>query len=250
MPTDHTIFKLASLNIEAMRHVHRFVPFLQAYHPDVLCLQELPEDLIPQLAEALEMPHHAFAPMSDNHHFERPAIIGQGIFSRTPLASVRVIPYAGNGNGRSRFNNGSPAEKHATALYSLLVADTATGRRNFRVATTHFLWTPDGSADDLQRAAVETLLHHTAGLGEHLLCGDFNAPRGGEIASRLQAAYTDTIPAHYSCSLDKSLHRAGTSLPDYMVDYLFTTPAYTANNVQLHAGVSDHMAITGEFVAG
>lgn len=241
MPTS---LKLASLNIEAMRHVHRFVPFLQDHKPDVLCLQELPEDLIPQLAEALEMPHHAFSPMSLSEHFERPAVMGQGIFSRTPLEDIRIVPYAGEGTGRSRFNNGSPAEKHATALYSLLVADTEVHGTRYRLATTHFLWTPDGEADDLQRTAVKALLAETATLGEHVLCGDFNAPRGKEIADMLRAAYTDHIPPNYVCSLDKTLHRVGQALGDYMVDYLLSTPAYSADDVRLHDGVSDHMAIT------
>ncbi len=77
-----------------------------------------------------------------------------------------------------------------------------------------------------------------------VLCGDFNAPRGGEIFSELAARYRDNIPAQYTTSIDASLHRAGDL--QLMVDGIFTTPEYQASSVLLHSGVSDHYAVTAD----
>jgi hypothetical protein len=84
-------------------------------------------------------------------------------------------------------------------------------------------------------------------MGEFVLGGDFNAPRGGEMFSVLSSAYTDNIPLQYKTSLDLTLHRAarerGPQLGDKMVDGLFSTPAYSVSDVRLVDGVSDHMAV-------
>jgi endonuclease/exonuclease/phosphatase family metal-dependent hydrolase len=89
--------------------------------------------------------------------------------------------------------------------------------------------------------------------GEFVLTGDFNAPRmhkgnPGEIFSAIASRYTDNIPVHYETSIDASLHRNGKTRPldfvDKMVDGLFTTPVYTAHDVGLHFGVSDHAAVS------
>ena len=61
--------------------------------------------------------------------------------------------------------------------------------------------------------------------------------------------YTDTIPANYTSSLDKTLHRKGDDpsrahlFTDFMVDYLFTKPDYQASDVRLEFGISDHAAV-------
>jgi endonuclease/exonuclease/phosphatase family metal-dependent hydrolase len=111
----------------------------------------------------------------------------------------------------------------------------------FRVATTHFTWTPDGSADDYQRADVKKLLAILGGMGEFVLTGDFNAPRGGEIFGTLAEKYKDNVPSHYTTSIDGALHRAGPL--ELMVDGIFSTPGYAVSDVELVAGVSDHKAI-------
>ena len=73
------------------------------------------------------------------------------------------------------------------------------------------------------------------------ICGDFNAPRGRPTWDAIAAKYKDNIPEHYKSSID-AMHRAG-ALP-YLVDGIFTTPGYRADNVELHEGISDHKAIT------
>jgi len=77
-------------------------------------------------------------------------------------------------------------------------------------------------------------------LGDFVLAGDFNAPRGKEIFSLLAERYTDNIPQKYTSSIDGTLHKAG-PLP-YMIDGIFSTPLYEVVDVEMVCGVSDHCA--------
>lgn len=78
-----------------------------------------------------------------------------------------------------------------------------------------------------------------------MLAGDFNAPRGGESFSAIAARYRDNIPPNYQTSIYAPLHRSGQDL-ELMVDGLFTTPGYRAENVELTSGMSDHYAIVAD----
>ena len=98
-----------------------------------------------------------------------------------------------------------------------------------------------GESTAFQLEDVENMLALVKGLGEIVLVGDFNAPRGGETFSRIAKHYKDNIPAKYATSIDQHLHKVKGL--QYMVDGLFTTPAYSASDVKLVDGVSDHMAI-------
>ncbi|MFZ2586630.1 MAG: endonuclease/exonuclease/phosphatase family protein [Alphaproteobacteria bacterium] len=237
--------KLISINIERDRHYARWMPWVKAEQPDVVCLQELYEEDAPRLAAELGYAYRAFAPLTV--HGVSPegraqVVMGQGIWSKAPLEKVHVIPYAGEGTGRDVFDTTTPESKVATSRYSLLSADVG----GTRIVTTHFVWTPDGEVDDNQRSACTVMLEKLQGLGNVVLCGDFNAPRGKETFARLAEVYKDNIPPHYMNSIDKTLHRAGATIKDYMVDGLFTTPAYKATDVRLVGGVSDHMGVVGE----
>jgi endonuclease/exonuclease/phosphatase family metal-dependent hydrolase len=118
----------------------------------------------------------------------------------------------------------------------------------YRIATTHFTWSEKGRATDTQREHLHSLLSALETEKELVLCGDFNMPRGGELFSTLAERYKDTIPPEYVTSIDVSLHRNRLDDPEElsqkMVDGLFTTPEYLAQNVRLVSGLSDHMAIT------
>jgi endonuclease/exonuclease/phosphatase family metal-dependent hydrolase len=94
---------------------------------------------------------------------------------------------------------------------------------------------------DFQRGACDRLLELLDDRSL-VLCGDFNAPRGKEIFSRLAAHWTDHVPLAHTTSLDPVLHRAGAL--QLMVDGIFSTPDYDVSGVRLHQGVSDHCAIT------
>lgn len=236
------MLRLASLNIETDKHFHRFVPFLRAMSPDVVTLQEVPEHMLRQLGEDIGCPNTAFAPFTEVMARAGPMVIGVAILSRWALVGVGAHHYAGGSDGRVRHDLTSLATMAATTQNVLLSADVLAPAGAFRVVTTHFPWSPMGLADDIQRDACTRLLAALPTLGEFVLTGDFNAPRGREIFERIAGVLNDTIPAHVETSIDGNLHRAGAL--KLMVDGLFTTSAFVAHDVTMHSGLSDHLGIT------
>jgi endonuclease/exonuclease/phosphatase family metal-dependent hydrolase len=174
---------------------------------------------------------------------EGAVMTGIALFSREAPLSIREIYYKGD---RTQAET-APAHRTATEA-PLLCADMDCDGTTYRVLSTHFTWTPDGSASDEQRVDMRKLLNTLSAEGEFVLCGDFNAPRGGEIFAELASRYTDNIPPQYATSIDVTLHKRGRERPnelsDKMVDGLFTTPGYRARDVELHFGISDHAAVT------
>ncbi len=238
--------KLISLNIERSKHLDLVLPFLEREKPDVVCIQELLHHDASRIAAVLGVVDFIFTPMA-RLKFDVPgAIYGTGIFSRIPVAARGEQYYVGQA--------GTIPESRATALLTyndeyraIAWADVEKEGAVFRIATTHFTWTSDGSASDEQRWNMRNLMQILGTMGEFVLGGDFNAPRGGEIFSMLSSVYTYNIPPQYKTSLDLTLHRAarekGRELEDKMVDGLFTTPEYTVSDARLVDGVSDHMAV-------
>jgi hypothetical protein len=51
----------------------------------------------------------------------------------------------------------------------------------FRIGTTHFTWTPDGTADEIQKEDIKALFACLDPLDDFVLCEDFNFRRGGEL---------------------------------------------------------------------
>lgn len=238
--------KLISLNIELDRHLERVLPFLQAEHPEVVCLQEIFEKDMKVLEETLGMTSH-FEPVSivDVNYVDgklcldedlaRKGPQGVGFFTKLPVRLSGVEYY-----------HGKPGEitKHSVD-YSrfLLWRQVEKYGELFTIGTTHFTWTPDGSTSDEQIEDVRKLLRILEQFLEIAFCGDFNAPRGREIWGEIAKCYKDTIPQEYVSSIDPVLHRAkGLQV---LVDGLFTTPGYTASEVRLVEGLSDHKAIVG-----
>lgn len=236
---------LVSVNIERDKHLERVVPFVEERNPDVLCLQEVSESHLPLFTKLGYTP--LFAPMLLWARDGTDTPQGLGIFSKTPFVDTNVEQYAGQPGPIMRFDETTTHTKQATEKYLLATADIAHEDAIYRICTTHFTWTPDGEADDYQRADIAKLLALLSKQGEFALCGDFNAPRGGEIFAQLAERYTDNIPTHYEGSLDLTLHRAGQKdgerLKKLMVDGLFTTAGYQTENTELVFGVSDHAAI-------
>ena len=243
------MIKLISLNIERSKHLSLAIPFLQKEAPDVVCLQELAKKDIPLFKAALGA-ECFFAPMANHGDGEdevAPGVVGIGMFSKLPIAQQEVKYYWGTGACEKPYDFSGAAGKHATESYAVAFQDVEKDGERFRIASTHFTWTPDGEADDFQRQDLKALFAVLGPLGEFAFGGDFNARRGGEIFGELSKRYTDNIPPEYKTSLDISFHRAGKTEPErlgaYMVDGLFTTPSYRASDVRLQFGVSDHAAI-------
>lgn len=233
---------LISLNIERDKHLELATPYLAESGADVVCLQELLESDIPKFTEALGAPC-LFVPSTLYPAQNGLVAQGTGIFTRLPVVGREVRRYAGNegelGEFVEAYDPKSNAQRQSNSISLVRVAKDG---EEFSIATTHFPWTPDGQADDLQRAAVLNMLRVIEELGEMVLCGDFNAPRGGEIFSAIAEKLKDNVPEKYTSSLDGTIHRAG-QLP-YMVDGLFSTPGYSITDVEMVNGVSDHCALT------
>lgn len=240
-----------SVNIEGAKHLDLVEIFLKKQMPEVVCMQELFERDVPFIANMLGGAHATFSPMM---RCEDPrggiSLIGIGIFSTLTVNNTNVSYYMGDPVSIVDFDRTSIESRHRTQYRCVLTCDVEKDGTSFRFATTHFTWTPKGGADDYQRQDLKALLGILATAGEFILAGDFNTPRihegkPGEIFAQLSEKYKDNIPARYTTSLDPAHHRAPMEeQADKMVDGLFTTPAYTATEVDLRDGVSDHCAIT------
>lgn len=230
--------RLLQLNVERDKHYDRILPFLDREQFDVLCLQEVMEPDTERLRQRYGY-NVFFGPRALRSGVPE----GVAILSPHPLQNVRTAQYAGTPSLQEGVLQGTADEKNSSQQYLVAFADIATGGMVFRIGTTHFPWTPEGTVTtDFQRTSVESLIDVVREYGDHVLTGDFNAPRGREIFSRLSEHYADNIPTEYTTSVDGTLHRAG-PLP-YMVDGIFSTPGYAVTDVERICGLSDHCAFS------
>lgn len=251
------MIRLVSVNVERSRHLDTVLAFLKEVKPHVVCMQELVEADGDFFCKELWMQMPVYVP--NTREKERSGSYsehGVGLLCALPFSNVRKIYYDGDPSSVPVSDETDP-DTFNNANRAIVSADIEHEGELMRIATTHFTWSPRGEATDLQRANAQKLLEASRTLGEHVLCGDFNAPRRapeghiGEIFSIFAKEYKDNIPEHYLTSIDLELHRASRQgkaheIADKMVDMLFATPAYKASNVQLISGVSDHCAIFAE----
>lgn len=229
--------KLVSLNIERNRHLNLVLDFIPKENADVVCLQEVLEEDFPKFEKAFAL-KGVFCPwayITDGLYYD---LIGKkqgvAIFSNNIIASDAV------------FYEGQASNVSMTDTYNkaLLWADILIAGETFRVVTTQLPVTEKGAVTDYQLKTINSLLEKLKDLGELILCGDMNAPRGRESFTLLANTFKDNIPLEYKTSIDQNLHKVkGIQL---MVDGLFTTNNYKVQNVVLKDSVSDHMAVVAE----
>lgn len=243
--------KLITINAEGEKHLDRILPFIEREAPDVVCLQEIFRTHLPRF-EALGYTT-TFLPMVrkilDGVHTD----FGVVICSRHPISNIRPIHFHDTSGEIHNFDT----EHKVLAVNnpSLIVTVTCDGKE-YRIGTTHFTWAVDGRiSSESQVRDMDTLLTFLKTEEPHIMCGDFNIPRNiNPLYSRLIEHYTDTIPLSYSSSLDKNLHRCGTDperqhmFTSFMVDYIFTQPPYSASDVHLEFGISDHAGVIATIV--
>ncbi len=232
--------KLVCLNIEKDKHLDRILPFLSERIPDIFCVQELYESSIPVIPAALSGASCCFAPMTRRGRETPPQIQGSGIFSRVPVRAQRALYYKIPSPQLPESVQGDPST-YVKDDRMVIVCEVEKDGEIFRIATTHFTWTPDGNPSEAQRVDMKSLLNILDTMREFVLAGDFNTPRCGEMFAELSTRYKDDIPMQYTSSLDPDLHRAGPL--EKMVDGIFSTPAYTVSKVEMVAGLSDHCAL-------
>lgn len=235
--------KLVSLNIEGRKHLRDIVlPFLKSREIDVLCLQEVFESDVDILKKELNMQGVFVARVLYRTNDSLDILLPNGIamLSKSEIKNIQTPCYRGDPAVLKEL-----AGHDHTANRIFLYGDIIKNGEIFRVGTTHFTWTPDGEANDYQREDLKNLFRILEAIPEIIICGDFNAPRGGEIFQEMAKRYKDNIPEKYDTSLDKNLHRVGKTRR-LVVDVLFTSPQYVAENVELVGGVSDHCAVVGD----
>lgn len=241
------MLKLITVNIEGDNHYDKIFPFFEREQPDVICIQEFFSDDLPIFEEKLGMQGYCIGmwtcSLNNTSRVSKRGEMGVAIFSKLPLISPSHAWYVGDETKIvEMFEPNVGPEKVSRAL---LWVDVEKEERRYRIATTHFTWSPAGSVTDIQRRDLANLQAILNTLGEVIICGDFNAPRGKEIFDTLASQYKDNVPTDVITTLDNSLHRIKTLEP-LVVDVLFTTPAYQARNVKVASRVSDHCAIVGE----
>ncbi|MCW2294823.1 exonuclease III [Pseudomonas sp. BIGb0408] len=237
---------IASINIERSRHLPRVEAFVNRERPELLCLQELCERDIP-FFEDLMGGRMSFAPMV-RYPGEGPSdVVGVGMIAREVVPTDVVAEYYSGSAESIREMTFSIMQGQRTAdpLSIAEVMLTATVR-GMRIAVTHLNVTPLGSSTAYQRESAGKLIQlaqaQARQAGDLLLVGDFNAPRGRATFDLIAEHFIDGVPAHYTSSIDGSLHRAG-DIP-FMVDGLFHTAGYRLKNASMSSGVSDHCALS------
>lgn len=233
--------KLISINIEGRRHLHRIVPFLELEQPDIICLQETPEDLQDWLTQTGY--HVTFAPM---RYYTQDAIsYTEGVLiASTQPHTAQVHYYYGHPEKIPTYD---PAKRRESLAHAVVCATLS----EYTVATTHLPAPPHGEQFYKPLATdITALRSYLSSVGPHILAGDMNTPRSiNPSHPDLVNGYYDHIPAQYKSSLDASLHRLGSNpektqlFESFMVDHLVSTPEFTATDVRLQFGLSDHAGI-------
>ena len=236
--------KLISLNIEGDNHLNDVFTFLQREKPDIVCLQEVFLADFPSFEEKLEMRGYHLSLMtvlSQNEvRLSQKGEFGIAILSRFPLNNVSIRYYAKYAGELPVYSGGANVMNRA-----VLIADVEKDGEFFTIATTHFTWTPNGTVTELQLDDLDSLREILKLIGQFVLCGDFNAPRGKQVFDALAQEYVDNIPSSVTTTMDNKLHR-NHNLDPLVVDGLFTTTNYSAKNTKVVCGVSDHCAIVSE----
>jgi endonuclease/exonuclease/phosphatase family metal-dependent hydrolase len=266
--------KVCTLNIEGRRHLEeRVLPFLKQENPDVVCLQEVFFADIPAIEFALEAKAH-FAPMVDVEtgipSFDQPyGVLGLAILTRHPVRAVQhryyspavaiddLQEYLAPRLKDDDFSPKSvdipfeiPKFTHPNSMWRVLSSvEVEVSGEWYRVANTHFTWSDDGQFTTKQAEDFRRFWANIEDLGEVILTGDFNSPRGGHgdganpydlLSDRMESV----VPMEETTTLDPNLHRGGEL--HLVVDGIFLTPTYSAHKVTLAVGVSDHKPILAE----
>ena len=220
------VMKLISLNIERDKHLERWLPFLHAERPDVVCLQEVQKPVFDRVCAEFGW-HGLYASMMEVEQQ------GIAIFSRHPLREIEQTVY-------TAFTEDYP-EKHPARsqrpMETLLVAEVL-GKT---IATTHFTWEPNGGVSEAQRVNLPRLMKLIDAYPSIIFCGDFNAPRGQEIFDAIAARYQDTVPEEIHSTIDPNLHRAGPL--ELVVDGIFASHDIAVEKARVVSGLSDHCGL-------
>jgi len=239
--------KLLTLNIEHDRHLERVAQTIATHSPDIVCLQEVFEKDCATLAAAgsYQFKYAISTLMPDRTGVQStprgfgggsPRSWGLAVLTRLPVQHQTVAYYADD--PRIRIF-GSPNDPRRL----LIMTELHHEGRTYKIGTTHFTWSMAGATTDEQRADFARLKQVLLPYPDYVLCGDFNAPRGGEMFSLFtnELGLIDHLPADVTTTIDPQFHYAGAL--ELAVDTIFATPEYRLTDVQVLEGISDHKGI-------
>lgn len=233
--------KLLTLNIQHDRHLDRVAQVIATHLPDIVCLQEIFEKDCAKLAAVggyrVKYAISALMPEGEEGN-SSPRSWGVAVLTRVPVREQTVAYYADD--PRIRIFK-EPNDPRRMVVMSELEHDG----RNYKIGTTHFTWSVKGAATDEQREDFARLKQVLLPYPDYVLCGDFNAPRGGEMFSKFtdELGLIDHLPPHITTTIDPQFHYAGAL--ELAVDNIFSTPEYRVSEVQVLDGISDHKGILG-----
>ncbi len=230
--------KLVSLNIEGEKHLDICLPFIVAQQSDVVCLQEVFGVDVEHIAECLGMEYHFVPTMhiasSNKYNIAPRGDWGAALFTKLPHEPFGQHYYKGTGT-IPEFVEPNSGDR------VLLSVEVTKNEQRYVVATTHFTWSGNGRVHQDQREDFERLQQVVSTLPPHVLCGDFNSPRGGEMYTRFLQLYQDGLPSTVTTTIDGSLHYAGAL--ELVVDTVFFQAPLVATVTTVVEGVSDHKGL-------
>ena len=247
--------KLVCINIEVNKHTKTVTDFLREEKADVVCMQELLEEEFDFYKKELSFEgvfqpfnyccHHVSSIKTYDVTLElKRKRHGVAIFTKNILQSGFVFYEGHKENILKSYEEYVSLEKFQKNRTLIWVDTKDDSGTLFRFVTTQLPVTNKGEVTPYQINIISSMLSSLKSLGELVLCGDMNSPRGHESFALINKNYKDNIPLEYKTSIDQNLHRVKGI--QFMVDGLFTTPSYKASNVRLQDGVSDHMAIVAD----
>jgi len=228
---------LLTLNIEEDKHLDLILPYLIDQKFEVICLQEVFQKDLPQLAEAANAQSY-YTPLA----MLNGKVWGVALLIRLDLKVISSFEkyYKGESTQIPTFTFETPNAVNR----AILSAEIEKEGKKWRFTTTHFTWAGGGGVSPDQERDFPNLIHALNEAGETVLCGDFNAPRGLRIFDDLATRYKDNIPAEATTTIDQKLHRAkGLQL---VVDGMFTSPKYQIKNAEVISDLSDHCGVKGD----
>lgn len=237
--------KLLSLNIEGDKHLELVEELIRENQPDVICLQEVYALDVERLSFVLPNLSAQYLPIVSYDEPNRYDIAPRGqwgllVLTKQEPLKVWQQAYKGDLEDIPSFTDGQPN----SANRAILGVQIKNSDQTLNIFTTHFTWTGNGKPSPEQFIDLEQMLEFLEDKPTHVLCGDFNAPRGEAVFDQLAGVYTDNIPLDVKTTIDGQFHYAGDL--QLVVDGLFSSPEYDVTAVQVVGGVSDHKAILAQ----
>lgn len=231
--------KLLTLNIEHDRHLDAVTQAIAMHSPDIVCLQEVFEKDCVKLAAAggYQVKHAISMLMPEGREGNTsPRSWGVAVLTRVPVQNQTVVYYADDPRIRI-FKQPNDARR------LVVMTELRHEGRSYKIGTTHFTWSMDGETNEEQRADFARLKQVLLPYPDYVLCGDFNAPRGGELFAKFtdELGLVDHLPLHVTTTIDPKHHYAGAL--ELAVDTIFSTREYQVTEVQVLEGISDHKGI-------